>query len=62
MCRKMLREEFNLLDSHDKRYYELTALKKLERSRHFKDELTDLLKKKKGKLRMNKWRDNWVIL
>ena len=46
----MLREEFNQLDSHDKRYYELTALNKLERSRHLKDALTDLLKKTKGKI------------
>ena len=49
MCGKMLREDFNRLDSHDKRYYELTTPNKLERSRHFKDELTDLLKKKKRK-------------
>ena len=41
----MLREEFNRLDSHDKWYYELTALNKLERSRHRKDEITDMLKK-----------------
>ena len=50
MCRKILREDFNRLDSHDKRYYELTTPNKLERSRHFKDELTDLLKKTKGKI------------
>ena len=38
------------MNSHDKRYYELTALKKLERSRHLKDELTDMLKKTKEKI------------
>ena len=46
----MLREDFDRLDSHDKRYYELTALNKLERSRHLKDELTNMLKKTKGKI------------
>jgi len=50
MCGKMLREDLNRLDSYDKRYYELTALNKLERSRHLKDELTDLLKKAKEKI------------
>ena len=50
MCGKMLREDFDRLDSHDKRYYELTALNKLERSRHLKDELTNMLKKTKGKI------------
>jgi len=43
MCEKMLREDCNRLNSHDKRYYELAALNKLERSRHLKDELTDLI-------------------
>ena len=51
MCEKMLREDCNRLNSHDKRYYELAALNKLERSRHLKDELTDLLKKTKWKIR-----------
>ena len=36
------------MDSHDKRYYELTVINKLERSRHLKDDLTDMLKKTKG--------------
>ena len=38
------------MNSHDKRYYELTTLKKLERSRHLKDELTDMIKKTKEKI------------
>ena len=38
------------MDSHDKRYYELTVINKLERSRHLKDDLTDMLKKTKGKI------------
>ena len=35
------------MNSHNKRYYELTILNKLERYRHLKDKLTDLLKKGK---------------
>ena len=50
MSGKGLRENFNYLIIHNKQYYKLTALNKLERSRRLKDELADLFKKTKGKI------------
>ena len=47
MCGQNLREEYNNLINYDNRFYELTTLNKLERSRYLKDKLTDLLKKGK---------------
>ena len=62
MGEKILGEDFNYLNGHDKRYYELTTLNKLERYWHLKDELTDLFKKYKRENRLRRnTRDSWVV-